>query len=40
MGNIQPGRLLDTRYLDPDGELEEAETTLSGSEILPILQEA
>src|SRR5271156_3068317 len=40
MGNINPGRLLDTRYLDPDGEIEDAEITLTGSKVLPILQEA
>jgi tRNA 2-thiocytidine biosynthesis protein TtcA len=39
MGNVNHGRLLDTRYLDLDGELEE-ETVVTGSELLPILQEA
>lgn len=44
MGNINHGRLLDTRYLDPEGEIEDAELTVARSsaqsEILPILQEA
>jgi tRNA 2-thiocytidine biosynthesis protein TtcA len=39
MGNVNHGRLLDTRYIDLDGELEE-ETVVTGSELLPILQEA
>ncbi len=40
MGNINHGRLLDTRYLDPDGEIdEESEPGVSNS-LLPILQEA
>lgn len=36
MGNINHGRLLDTRYLHPDGEIDEEQP----SELLPILQEA
>ena len=36
----QHGRLLDTRYIDLDGEPEEPETIVTGSELLPILQEA
>jgi tRNA 2-thiocytidine biosynthesis protein TtcA len=39
MGNINHGRLLDTRYLDPDGELEEGAPG-GGTELLPILTEA
>ena len=39
MGNINHGRLLDTRYLDLDGEQEE-ETVVTGSELLPVLQNA
>jgi tRNA 2-thiocytidine biosynthesis protein TtcA len=39
MGNINHGRLLDTRYLDPEGELDEESETV-GSSVLPILQEA
>jgi tRNA 2-thiocytidine biosynthesis protein TtcA len=38
MGNINPGRLLDTRYLDPDGEIDEAEAPATDSP-LRILQE-
>jgi tRNA 2-thiocytidine biosynthesis protein TtcA len=38
MGNIQAGRLLDTRYLDPEGEIEEGEAAASSP--LTILQEA
>jgi tRNA 2-thiocytidine biosynthesis protein TtcA len=40
MGNISHGRLLDTRYLDPDGETEDGEMGVTGSEALPILQNA
>ncbi|HXJ40751.1 MAG TPA: ATP-binding protein [Bryobacteraceae bacterium] len=40
MGNVQHGRLLDTRYIDLDGEEEEPETVVTGSQLLPILQEA
>ena len=40
MGNVQHGRLLDTRYIDLDGEEDEPETAVTGSELLPILQEA
>ena len=40
MGNLQHGRLLDTRYIDLDGEPEEPENIVTGSELLPILQEA
>lgn len=39
MGNINHGRLLDTRYLDPDGETDDAEFTVTNT-VLPILQEA
>jgi tRNA 2-thiocytidine biosynthesis protein TtcA len=47
MGNIQHGRLLDTRYLDADEapaeetfvEAEAAEVTASGAGLLPILQD-
>ncbi|MES1256951.1 MAG: ATP-binding protein [Acidobacteriota bacterium] len=39
MGNIKHGRLLDTRYLDLEGEQEE-ETVVTGSELLPVLQNA
>ena len=39
MGNINHGRLLDTRYLDLDGEQEE-DTVVTGSELLPVLQNA
>lgn len=44
MGNINHGRLLDTRYLDPDGEVEgadEVESPDAGpSELLSILHQA
>jgi tRNA 2-thiocytidine biosynthesis protein TtcA len=40
MGNIQPGRLLDTRYLDTAEPATESEFTFSGSGLLPILHEA
>jgi hypothetical protein len=40
MGNIQHGRLLDTRYLDAEEPISEAEFTLGGSELLPVLHEA
>ena len=45
MGNINHGRLLDTRYLDLDGEPEEPETEkqeiiVTGSPLLPILVNA
>jgi len=40
MGNINHGRLLDTRYLDPDGELDEEAEPAGASSVLPILQEA
>ena len=39
MGNINHGRLLDTRYLDPDGEIDEEHEPAAPS-ALPILQEA
>jgi len=38
MGNINPGRLLDTRYLDPEGEIDEAEVPAADTP-LHILQE-
>lgn len=38
MGNINPGRLLDTRYLDPEGEIDEAEAPALNTP-LRILQE-
>src|SRR5882724_5125898 len=37
MGNIQHGRLLDTRYLDTDKPDTEAEFTVGGSKLLPVL---
>ena len=40
MGNIQHGRLLDTRHIDLDGEEDVPDTVVTGSELLPILQEA
>jgi tRNA 2-thiocytidine biosynthesis protein TtcA len=42
MGNINHGRLLDTRYLNPDGEAEapEDERELTRSDLLPVLDEA
>ena len=40
MGNINHGRLLDTRYLDPDGELEDGEGAVNAGELLSILQPA
>ena len=40
MGNINHGRLLDTRYLDPDGEIDEENEAAPSSSVLPILQEA
>ena len=39
MGNIQHGRLLDTRYLDAEAAVAEEETVLSGSELLPVLND-
>jgi tRNA 2-thiocytidine biosynthesis protein TtcA len=39
MGNIQHGRLLDTRYLDADAAIAEEETVLSGSGLLQVLQD-
>lgn len=39
MGNINHDRLLDTRYLDPNGESEDAEFVITNT-TLPILQEA
>ena len=39
MGNINHGRLLDTRYLDPDGEIEQPDVVATNT-LLPILQEA
>jgi tRNA 2-thiocytidine biosynthesis protein TtcA len=40
MGNIQHGRLLDTRYLDTESPETEAEFTVTGSAELPVLHEA
>ena len=40
MGNINHGRLLDTRYLDPDGEVEAAEEEEAGSGLVSILHPA
>jgi tRNA 2-thiocytidine biosynthesis protein TtcA len=41
MGNINHGRLLDTRWLDPDGEVDsDAEAPAAAPELLPILQPA
>jgi tRNA 2-thiocytidine biosynthesis protein TtcA len=40
MGNIQPGRLLDTRYFDKEEPDMESEFTVGGSELLPVLHEA
>ena len=41
MGNIQHGRLLDTRYHDSDDEpITEDEPTVGGSELLPVLHDA
>jgi tRNA 2-thiocytidine biosynthesis protein TtcA len=40
MGNIQHGRLLDTRYLDAAEPAAESEFSLGGTELLPILHEA
>jgi hypothetical protein len=40
MGNIQHGRLLDTRYLDTESPETEAEFTVTGSALLPVLHEA
>lgn len=38
MGNINHGRLLDTRYLDPEGDIDEE--TVATNTLLPVLQEA
>jgi tRNA 2-thiocytidine biosynthesis protein TtcA len=38
MGNIEPQRLLDTRYLDPDRGDDEA--AVSGTSLLPVLTES
>jgi tRNA 2-thiocytidine biosynthesis protein TtcA len=40
MGNVNHGRLLDTRYIDLDGQEDEPETVVTGSALLPVLQEA
>jgi hypothetical protein len=40
MGNIQHGRLLDTRYHDAEEPLAEEELTVGGSELLPVLHDA
>lgn len=40
MGNIQHGRLLDTRWLNLDVPETEAEFAVTGSELLPVLHEA
>jgi tRNA 2-thiocytidine biosynthesis protein TtcA len=40
MGNIQHGRLLDTRYLDTEATAPEPEFIVGGSELLPVLNEA
>ncbi len=40
MGRVDHSRLLDTRYLNLDEPEPEAEFTLGGSELLPVLQEA
>jgi len=40
MGNIQPGRLLDTRYLGSEDPEPEPEFTVGGSELLPVLHDA
>jgi hypothetical protein len=39
MGNIQHGRLLDTRYLDTEEPEIEPEFSRGGSAVLPVLQE-
>ena len=41
MGNIQHGRLLDTRYHDAEADpATEEEFTVGGSELLPVLHDA
>jgi tRNA 2-thiocytidine biosynthesis protein TtcA len=40
MGNIQLGRLLDTRHHDVEEPLAEEELTVGGSELLPVLHDA
>jgi tRNA 2-thiocytidine biosynthesis protein TtcA len=40
MGNIQLGRLLDTRHHDAEEPLAEEELTVGGSELLPVLHDA
>jgi tRNA 2-thiocytidine biosynthesis protein TtcA len=40
MGNIQHGRLLDTRYLDAEEPVGEDELAVGGSELLPVLHDA
>jgi tRNA 2-thiocytidine biosynthesis protein TtcA len=39
MGNIQTGRLLDTRFLDTESPDADAEFTVTGSALLPVLNE-
>jgi tRNA 2-thiocytidine biosynthesis protein TtcA len=40
MGNIQHGRLLDTRYLNTEEPDVDTEVIIGGSELLPVLHEA
>ena len=40
MGNIQPGRLLDTRYHEAEELVAEEELTIGGSALLPVLHDA
>jgi tRNA 2-thiocytidine biosynthesis protein TtcA len=40
MGNIQHGRLLDTRYLDTEEPGADGEVSLGGAALLPVLNEA